>query len=125
MRTEQLEYTIALDDGPDTDVLGRLAHLDLATAAYTAAVARHPNRNVRLLQGEQIIRRHDGEPKAVPETPTDPNMKNWAVHLIAGKKMQHLGYVQAIGEQAAVEVAVEKFGLDDQKRRRLTVNPQR
>jgi hypothetical protein len=63
-----------------------------------AAVARHPNRNVRLLHGEQIIRRHDGGPEPVPETPTDPNMKNWSVHLIGGKKMQHLGYVQAIGE---------------------------
>jgi hypothetical protein len=40
-----LEYKIAMDDGPDTEVLGRLAHLDIASAA---AIAKYPNRNVYL-----------------------------------------------------------------------------
>jgi hypothetical protein len=125
MGTEQLEYVIALDDGPDAEVLGRLAHLDLGAAAYMAAVARHPNRNVRLLQGEQILKRHDGEPKPELETPTDPNLKSWSVHLIGGRKMQHLGFVQADDAESAVIVAAERFTLTAEQRKRLAVNPQR
>jgi hypothetical protein len=73
---------------------------------------------VRLCQGEQIIKRHDGEPKP----PKDPNLKKWSAHLIGGKKMQLLGFVEAVSEPAAIESAVASFGLDEQKRRRLAVN---
>jgi hypothetical protein len=55
MERESLDYAIVMDDGPDTEVLGRLASLDLADAAYLRAVVKYPLRNVRLCQGEQII----------------------------------------------------------------------
>jgi hypothetical protein len=120
MERESFDYKIVMDDGPDTEVLGRLASLEIADAAYLRAVVKHPLRNVRLCQGEQIIKRHDGEPK--PEPPKDPNLKKWSAHLIGGKKMQLLGFVEAVSEPAAIESVVVLFGLDDQKRRRLAVN---
>jgi hypothetical protein len=123
METETLQYEIVMDDGPDAEVLGRLAHLDLANAAYLAAVVKYPLRNIQLRQGAQIIDRHDGEPK--PEPPRDPNLKSWSAHLIGGKKLERLGVVEAVSEDAAIEVAVVRFSLDDQKRRRLAVNLRR
>jgi hypothetical protein len=121
MKPLLFDYEIILEGNPD-EVLGRLAHLELGAAAYMAAVAKYPDRNIRLLQGERIIRRHDGAPEPKPEPPTDPNLKSWSVHLIGGKKMQHLGFVHATGEQDAIEVALEKFGLDEPKRKRLAVS---
>jgi hypothetical protein len=123
MEHESLDYKIVMDAGPDTEVLGRLASLDIASAAYLHAVVKYPPRNVRLYDGEHIIKRHDGEPK--PEPPKDPNLKKWSAHLIGGKKMQLLGFVEAVSELAAIETAVASFGLDDQKRRRLAVNLRR
>jgi hypothetical protein len=78
---------------------------------------------VRLCQGEHIIKRHDGEPK--PQPPKDPNLKRWSAHLIGGKKMQLLGFVEAVSEPAALESAVALFALGDQKRRRVAVNLRR
>jgi hypothetical protein len=123
MEHESLDYKIVMDDGPDIEVLGRLANLDIASAAYLHAIVKYPLRNVQLRQGEHIIKRHDGEPK--PEPPKDPNLKSWSAHLIGGKKMQLLGFVEAVSEPAAIETAVASFGLDDQKRRRLAVNLRR
>jgi hypothetical protein len=102
-------YKIVMDDSPDTEVLGRLASLDFASAAYRQAIVEYPLRNVRLCQGEQIINRHDGEPKPAP--PKDPNLKRWSAHLIGGKKMQLLGFVEAVSEPAAIESAVALFGV--------------
>lgn len=118
-----LEYKIVLDTGTDTDVIGRLVSLDLATAAFTAAIARYPNRNIALRQGARIIKRHDGEPQ--PQRPRDPNLKEWSVHLIGGKKMRFLGYVEGVDEIAAVEAAVALFDLDDARRKRLAVSARR
>jgi hypothetical protein len=123
MERESLDYKIVMDDGPDTEVLGRLASLDIASAAYLQAIVKYPLRNVQLRQGEHIIKRHDGEPK--PEPPKDPNLKSWSAHLIGGKKMQLLGFVEAVSEPAAIEAAVVVFSLDDQKRRRLAINLRR
>ena len=39
MELESLEYRIVMEDGRDTEVLGRLANVDMATAAYMAAIA--------------------------------------------------------------------------------------
>jgi hypothetical protein len=72
-------------------------------------------RNIALRQGAQVIKRHDGEPK--PETPRDPNLKSWSVHLIGGKKMQSLGYVEAADEPAAIEQAVFLFSIDSERRK--------
>jgi hypothetical protein len=121
MEHESLDYKIVMDDGPDTEVLGRLANLDIASALH--AIVKYPLRNLQLRQGEHIIKRHDGEPK--PEPPKDPNLKSWSAHLIGGKKMQLLGFVEAVSEPAAIETAVASFRLDDQKRRRLAVNLRR
>jgi hypothetical protein len=123
METENFQYEIVMDDGPDTEVLGRLAHLELASAAYQAAVFKYPLRNIQLRQGAQIIKRHDGEPRPAP--PPDPNLKSWSAHLIAGKKLQLLGYLEAVSEGAAIDAAVALFNLDDQKRKRLAVNLRR
>ncbi len=60
----------------------------------------YPNRNIQLHRGEQIIKRHDGAPKPAAKTPVDPNLKSWSVHLIGGRKTQHLGFIQADGERA-------------------------
>jgi hypothetical protein len=44
----------------------------------------------------------------------------WSIHLIGGRRMQHLGSIEA----GAVERAVVLFGLDDAKRS-LAVNLRR
>jgi hypothetical protein len=72
-----------------------------------AAVAKHPNRNIALRRGAQIIKRHDGEPK--PEPPRDPNLRSWSAHLIGGEKMEMLAFVEAVSEAAAIEAAVTLF----------------
>jgi hypothetical protein len=104
-------------------VLARVAHLDIASAAYMATVAKFPSRNVQLRHGARIIKRHDGEPK--PETPRDPNLKAWSIHLIGGKKLIFLGVVEAASEPAAIEAAAALFNLDDLQRKRLAINPRR
>jgi hypothetical protein len=85
----------------------------------------YPNRNIALRQGAQVIKRHDGEPE--PEPPPDPNLRSWSVHLIGGKKMEMLGFVEAVSEAAAIERAVRAlhFALDDERRKRLAVNLRR
>ncbi len=122
MEREKLEYDVVMDAGPDIEVLDRVREFDFGAAVYMAAVAKYPNRNIQLRHGEEIIRRHDGAPKPASEKPVDPNLKSWSVNLIGGRKMQHLGFVHAVGEQAAIEAALEKFGLDEAKRKRLAVN---
>jgi hypothetical protein len=126
MEHESLEFKIVMDDGPDTEVLARLAHLDLAGPAFMAAVFKYPKRNIALRQGARIIKRHDGEPAPPPPIePRDPNLKSWSAHLIGGKKMQLLGFVEAVSEATAIGAAVALFGLNDQKRRPLAVYPRR
>jgi hypothetical protein len=104
-----------IKNGPHSEVLGRVRDVDFG--------AKFPKRNIQLELGERVIKRHEGEPPKPPPVPVDPNMKTWSVHMIGGRKAQHLGYVQAASEVAATEAAVEKFGLDDQSRRRLAVSP--
>lgn len=113
MEREDLKYKVVIDDSesPDTEVLARLAHLDMAVPAYMAAIARFPNRNVQLRQGAHVLKRHEGEPK--PEPTKDPNLKSWSAYLIGGKKMQHLGYVEALTEAAAIDAAAVLFGISD------------
>jgi hypothetical protein len=126
MEHESLEYKIVMDDGPDTKVLARLANLDLAGPAYMAAVVKYPNRNVALRQGGRIIKRHDGEPgPELPVQPKDPNLRSWSAHLIGGRKMLLLGYIEAVSEAVAIERAVSLFSLDDERRKRLAVNLRR
>ena len=123
MEHELLAYKIVMDDGPDTEVLGRLASLDIASAAYLEASAKYPLRNVQLRHGARVVKRHDGEPKPAP--PPDPNLKSWSAHLIGGRRMQLMGYVEAKDEPGAIEAEVVQFGLDDKRRKRLAVNLRR
>jgi hypothetical protein len=51
METGTLEYKIVMDDGADTVVLAHLVDLEPGAAAYMAALAKHPARNVYLRQG--------------------------------------------------------------------------
>jgi hypothetical protein len=46
MEHESLAYMITMADGADSEVLARAASLDIAAAAYMAAVAKHPLRNI-------------------------------------------------------------------------------
>jgi len=41
-------------------VLARAASLDVASAAYMAAVLKYPKRNLALRHGARIVKRHDG-----------------------------------------------------------------
>jgi hypothetical protein len=126
MEHESLDYKIVMDGGPDTEVLARLASLELAGPALHGGDRQVPSRNIALRRGAQVIKRHDGKPK--PEPPIlarDPSLKSWSAHLIGGKKMQLLGFVDAATEAAAIEAAVALFGLDDIKRKRLAVNLRR
>jgi hypothetical protein len=50
------------ENGPHSEVLGRVRDLDFGAAVYMAAVAKFPKRNIQLHLGERIIKRHDGEP---------------------------------------------------------------
>jgi hypothetical protein len=45
--------------------------------------------------------------------------RSWSAHVIGGKKMQLLGYIEAVSEAAAIERAVILFSLDDERRKRL------
>lgn len=91
-----------------------------------AAVAKNPNRNIYLRQGARIIKQNRGEPEPEPPIePRDPNAKSWSAHLIGGKKMQLLGFVEAAIEAAAIERVVVLFSLDDARRKRLAVNLRR
>ena len=112
-----------MDDAADTEVLARAASLDIASAAYMAAVLKYPKRNLALRHGARIIKRHEGEP--APEPPPDPNLRRWSAHLIGGKKMQLLGFIEAVSEAAAADRAIVLFGLDDERRKRLAINPRR
>jgi hypothetical protein len=50
----------------------------------------------------RIVERHDGEPPPASLIERDPNLKSWSAHLIGGKKMQLLGYIEAVSEAAAI-----------------------
>jgi hypothetical protein len=122
MEHESLEFKIVMSGGKDTEVLARLSHLDLAGPAFMAAVFKYPNRNVYLRHGARIIKQNLGEPAPPPIEPKDPNLKSWSAHVIGGKKMQMLGYIEAVDEAAAIERAVVLFSLDNERRKRLAVN---
>jgi len=123
MELESLEFKVVMDDGPDTEVLARVATLEIASAAYMAAVAKYSLRNVKLCHGIRIVKRHDGEPR--PEPPRDPNLRSWSAHLIGGSKMQLLGFVEAVDEAGAIDAAAALFGIDGARRKRLAVNLRR
>jgi hypothetical protein len=102
MEREDLPYKIVMDDGPASVVLGHLADLDLSGAAYMAAITKHPRRNVYLRQGARTIKQNLGEPAPlIVPPPPDPNLRSWSVHLIRGRRLELLGYIDAADEAAA------------------------
>ncbi len=123
METEQLEYKLVIDDGPDPVVLARLADIEIGAAAFMAALTKYPNRNVQLRQGERVIKRHDGEPKPALPAPVDPDLKSWSVHLVRGEQMEWLGYIDASDRTSAAQQAIKVFTLTDEQRKRLAINP--
>jgi len=62
---ENLRYSIDVFDMGDNlvDVLGRLADLDPARAAFRAAVAKYPDKRIFIRNGARVIASSD-EPKA-------------------------------------------------------------
>ena len=105
MEVEKLEYKVVMNDGPDTELLGRVRDLEFGAALFVAAVTKYPNRNVYLRHGERVIKQSLGEPKPAP--PVDPKLKNRSVNLIRGKKLEHYGSVQAADEPSAADAAAE------------------
>lgn len=63
MEHEDLQDKIVVDDGRDTEVLGRLRDLEFAAAVSMSAVAKHPERNIRLRQGARNIKQPLVKPK--------------------------------------------------------------
>jgi hypothetical protein len=45
MEHERLEFKIVMADDADSEILARLAHLDIAGSAYMASIARCPKRS--------------------------------------------------------------------------------
>jgi hypothetical protein len=122
MEVEKLEYKVMMDDGSGTEVLGHVRDLDFGAAVYMAAVAKYPNRNIQLHQGERIIKRHDGQPKPAPRSSP---LRSWSVHLIRGRRMELLGFIDASDETSATQQAIKVFTLTEDQRRRLAVNLRR
>jgi hypothetical protein len=48
-------------------------------------------------------------------------MPRWSVDLIRGKKPEHLGVVSAKDQRAAIQKAVEVFGIGPERQNRLAV----
>lgn len=59
---EHLRYTLDVFDASDNlvEVLGRLADLAPAQAAFEAAVKKYPDKRIFLRQACHVIRRYDG-----------------------------------------------------------------
>jgi hypothetical protein len=123
MRHEDMQYTVVMDDGAESVVLGRLADLDLGGAAYMAAITKHPLRNVYLRQGARTLKQNLGEPAPLIVPPPDPDLRSWSVHLIRGRRLELLGYIDAVDEAAATGKAIDLFSLTEAQRKRLAVNP--
>lgn len=131
MEYGELEYKVVMEDESfdgkppsNSEVLGRLAHLALATAAFWAAVAQFPKRNIDLRHGARIIRQHKGAPKPPPAEPIDYALPLWRVVILRGKG-EELGTVRAKDEASAREAAIERFGLNELRQKRLAVYLQR
>jgi len=58
---EHLRYSIDVFDDRDNlvEVLGRLAELAIARAAYDAAVAKYPEKRICMREKARVIRRSD------------------------------------------------------------------
>jgi len=61
---EHLRYAVEVFDQRDNfiEVLGRLADLSVAHAAFTAAVEKYPDKRIFLRERARVIRRYD-EPR--------------------------------------------------------------
>ncbi len=119
---EEGEFLIVMEEGTDTPVLARVQHYELVVPTWMAAKFKFPKENLMLRKGAQIMQRHDGAPKPAPppEAP-DPNLLDWDVNLIRGKKADFKGSVMAKDHKSAITVAIEHFKLKEWEVQRLVV----
>lgn len=120
---EKLEFKVVMDDPPDTEVLARVSHLEFGFAVFTAAIAKHPNRNIDLRHGARVIRRHQPNPPS-PIEPIDFSQPLWRVIILRGSKGDDRGTVRAKDEAAAREAAIKRFKLNEFEQKRLAVRRQ-
>lgn len=113
------EYVVVLEEGADLRVLACAEHLDVAAAAYMAALSRYPKENVDLRYRTRVVKRHEGAPK--PESVIDPALPDWDVRIIRGSRMDFRGTVMAADEVAAKDRAIEHFSLNGEEVKRLVV----
>lgn len=71
MEHEFLDYKIVMDDGPDTEVLARLAHLDVAGPVQGGRL-KIPQAQHSAGHGARTIERHEREPPPAPLIQCDP-----------------------------------------------------
>lgn len=119
---EQGEFLIVMEEGADTRVLARLEHYEIAVPAWMAAKLKFPKENLLFRKGAQIMQRHDGAPKPEPEPAVpDPDLLDWDVNLIRGKKADFKGTVAAKDHKTAIDMAIERFKLAQWQIERLVV----
>jgi hypothetical protein len=119
---EQGEFLIVMEEGVDAHVLARLEHYELAVPVWMAAKFKFPKENLLFRKGAHILQRHDGAPKPElePAAP-DPDLLDWDVNLIRGKKADFKGTVMAKDHKTAIEAAIERFKLAQWQIERLVV----
>jgi hypothetical protein len=119
---EEGEYLIVMEEGPDIRILARMEHYELAEPAWMAAKFKFPRENLLLRKKAQIMQRHDGRPKRAPEpVAQNPDLLDWDVNIVRGKKNDCKGTVMAKDYKGAVAVAIEHFRLTDWQVGRLVV----
>lgn len=81
------EYVVVLEEGPDLRVLARAERLDVAAAAYLAALSRYPRENADLRHRTRVsVQASSGTPKPEP-VPDNPDLPDWDVRIIRGSRM--------------------------------------
>jgi hypothetical protein len=91
-------------------------------AGLDAAKRKFPKENLELRKKAQIMHRHDGAPNPEPEAAVpDPDLLDWDVNLIRGKKADFKGTVAAKDHKSAIDVAIERFKLAQWQIERLVV----
>jgi hypothetical protein len=105
--------------------VARLEHYELAVPVWMAAKFKFPKANLLFRKGAQIMQRHDGAPTPEPELAVpDPDLLDWDVNLIRGKKADFKGTVAARDHKTAIDVAIERFKLAQWQIARLVVTVQ-
>ncbi len=113
---EQGEYVVVMEEGSGLRVLARAERLDVASAAYMAALTRYRKENVDLRQRFPVVKRRQGAPK--PEPAPDPALPDFDV-IIRGSRSERRGTVMAKDEADAKLRAIDRFRLSAEEVKRL------